>query len=117
MRPERLYLNDVVEAAAELSVSMAGRSREDLDSDRMLQAAVLYKMLVIGEATHQVSPQTRAEYPDAPWSALAAFRGQIVPKPPSLFLDVVWITVMVSVPKLRQQAQQALRRGYRDESG
>ena len=117
MRPERLYLNDIVEAADDLAAFMDGRTREDLDSDRMLQAAVLYKMLVIGEATHQVSPQTRAEYPDAPWSALAASRGQIVPKPPSLFLDVVWITVMVSVPKLRQQAQQALRRGYRDESG
>jgi uncharacterized protein with HEPN domain len=50
MRPERLYLQDMVEAADNIAYHIADHTRERFLGDRTVGAAVLHELTVIGEA-------------------------------------------------------------------
>jgi uncharacterized protein with HEPN domain len=50
MRPEKLYLTDIIEAADAIGRFVDGVSIESLLDDEMRQAAILQKLIVIGEA-------------------------------------------------------------------
>ena len=44
-----------------------GRTRADLDTDRMLNLALVRLMEIVGEATAQIPEEFRARHPDVPW--------------------------------------------------
>lgn len=48
MRPERLYLLDIVEAADNIAVHVGGRGRDAFLGDVTVRAAVLHELTVIG---------------------------------------------------------------------
>jgi uncharacterized protein with HEPN domain len=50
MRPEELYLTDIVEAADSIQRFIEGVERKDFFDDELRQSAVLQKLIVIGEA-------------------------------------------------------------------
>lgn len=50
MRPERLYLTDIVEASEAIAEFIAGLNEASFYQDSKTQSAVLQKLIVIGEA-------------------------------------------------------------------
>jgi uncharacterized protein with HEPN domain len=50
MRPEKLYLTNIVEAADAIERFMAGLDQAKFLGDELRQSAVLQKLIVIGEA-------------------------------------------------------------------
>ena len=59
--------------AHELLTLMHGRSRGDLDSDRMLALAVTRLLEIIGESAARVPVAERERRPEIPWTPLWAF--------------------------------------------
>ena len=59
MRPDRLYLLDIVEPADRVDVHLAERDRERFLADVTRQAAVLHELTVIGEAASRLSETLR----------------------------------------------------------
>ena len=56
MRPEKLYLTDLVEAADAIQRFIIGITPDDFLNDELRQSAVLQKLIVIGEAAARLSP-------------------------------------------------------------
>lgn len=79
---------------------MAGRSREDLDANRMLALALVRSIEVIGEAGSQVSQEGRTEAPNIPWAEIVAMRNRLIHAYFDVNLDVVWQTVEEDLPQL-----------------
>ncbi|MEJ5241597.1 MAG: HepT-like ribonuclease domain-containing protein [Anaerolineales bacterium] len=50
MRPEKLYLTDIVEAAQSIARFLQGVSFDEFTQNEMMSSAVLQKLMVIGEA-------------------------------------------------------------------
>ncbi|MFN3763765.1 MAG: DUF86 domain-containing protein, partial [Anaerolineae bacterium] len=50
MRPERLYLTDIVEASEAIARFLKDISEDAFMDDELRQSAVLQKLIVIGEA-------------------------------------------------------------------
>ena len=78
MRPERLYLQDMIEAADNIAFHIGNRSREQFLDDRTARAAVLHEITVIGEAAARLSAGFRRRHPDVPWEKVVAFRNFVV---------------------------------------
>lgn len=53
MRPEHLDLSDIISAADAISEFLQNRSRQDFMTDYQLRSAVIYQMIIVGEATSQ----------------------------------------------------------------
>jgi uncharacterized protein with HEPN domain len=64
----------MVEAAESIATFVAGRTRSDLDTDRMLLFAVVRAIEIIGEA--QISDETRSRAEDVPWRAMVGMRNR-----------------------------------------
>jgi uncharacterized protein with HEPN domain len=70
-------------------------------ASKLIQAAVLYKLQTMAEATQLLSETIKATHPEIDWSAIRGFRNRIVHGYLSINLTIVWNIVMNDVPPLR----------------
>jgi uncharacterized protein with HEPN domain len=108
MRPEHLYLQDMVEAEDNIALHIAGRPRERFLGDLTVRAAVLHELTVIGEAAARLSVEFRGRHPEVPWSKIVAFRNLVVHEYFGLDWPIVWDTAKTLVPLLREQIATVL---------
>ena len=90
----------IVEACEEVATFVAGKTRNDLDDNRMLQLALVKLVEIVGEAAKAVSDDTRRRYPEVPWSAAARTRDRLTHHYFDVNLDVLWSTVTDDLPAL-----------------
>jgi uncharacterized protein with HEPN domain len=109
MRPERLYLQDILDAADNISFHIAGRSAEHFLGDRTVRAAVLHELTVIGEAAARLSQDFRERHSEVPWMKIVAFRNLVVHEYFGLDWPIVWNTATTLVPQLRHQVAAVAR--------
>ncbi|GAC1475186.1 MAG: DUF86 domain-containing protein [Isosphaeraceae bacterium] len=87
--------------AASIAVRFAaGKSREDLESDLMLQFALVRALEIIGEAAARLTEENRAAHPEIPWINIIGMRNRLAHGYFDVDLDIVWRTVSVSLPRL-----------------
>lgn len=82
---------------------MAGKTREDLEDDLMLERAVSMTLGLIGEKANKISPAFRNAHPDIEWRLIIGQRNRIVHSYEDLDFDIIYNTVKVSILELRQQ--------------
>lgn len=103
MRPEYLYLTDIIEAADAIGRFMENVDRETFLRDELRQSAVLQKLIVIGEAAARLSRSFTDQHPEIPWPDIVAFRNIAVHEYFAVDWHIVWVTATQDVPVLRQQ--------------
>jgi uncharacterized protein with HEPN domain len=108
MRPEQLYLADIVAAAEAVAEFIAGLEAEDFYQDHKSQSAVLQKLIVIGEAAARLSENFKTRHPEIEWRDIVAFRNILVHAYFSVQLEIVWETATQDVPELYRQVSQIL---------
>jgi uncharacterized protein with HEPN domain len=108
MRPDRLFLLDILEAADAIVGHIGGREQDTLVADRTARAAVLHELTVIGEASARVSTETKARHPEVPWSEIVAFRNVVIHEYFGLSWPIIWVTATEDVPDLRSKVQVIL---------
>ena len=99
-RDDEIRLRHMVDAAREASSFAAGRTREDLDTDRQLVMALVKEIEIVGEAAARVSEATREHMSNIPWDELIGMRNRLVHAYFDVNLDIVWQTVQEDLPKL-----------------
>jgi uncharacterized protein with HEPN domain len=99
----------MLEADEAAKAFLTGRSRADLDSDRMLMFAVVRAIEVVGEAANHVSDDGRALLPSLPWPAIVGMRHRIVHAYFDIDPDTVWKTVMDELPVLSAALKAAFQ--------
>lgn len=115
MRPEKLYLTDIVEAADAISRFVAGVRYDDFVCDEIRQSAVLQKLIVIGEAAARLSPEFRDSHAVIEWNDIVGFRNIAVHEYFAVNWTIVWVTATEDVPFLRERVVQILATEYADE--
>ena len=106
MRDEdRIRLKHMIEACEAAVHFVTGRTREDLDRDRMLFFAVVRAVEIIGEAASKVSEGTRTVHNDIPWSAIAGMRNRLVHAYFDIDANIVWVAATEEIPVLLAQLQ------------
>lgn len=105
---DRIRLQHMLDAAREAIAFSNGRSRDDLDRDRMLVLALVKSVEILGEAASKVSVQAREECPSLPWREIVAMRNRLIHGYFDINLDIVWHTVMEELPPLVVALEKAL---------
>jgi len=75
---------------------IAGKKREDLGVERMLELSLVRLIEIVGEAAARVSPERRTRYPSIPWREVIGMRNRLVHGYDSVDFDVLWDTVVSS---------------------
>jgi uncharacterized protein with HEPN domain len=103
MQPDRLYLEDILVAADAIISFVDGRDAAALAEDDMARSAVLFKLVVMGEAASKVSRELRELQPEVPWLDIVAFRNLAVHAYFGVDWEMVWTTGARDVPSLRDR--------------
>lgn len=90
----------MLDAAREAMSFASGRSRIDLDGDRMLVLAVVKDVEIIGEAASRTTPALQQAHPEIPWAEIIAMLNRLTHAYFDVDLQVVWDTVTDDLPKL-----------------
>ena len=108
MRPESLYLNDIVEAADDIARFLAGIESKTFQESDLLRSAVVHKLSVIGEAAARLSRELADRNPQVPWAQIVGFRNILIHAYFGIDWDVVWQAAKDRCPILREQVAQIL---------
>ena len=101
MQPnDRVRLLHMLDAAKEAQRFAAGRSREDLDDDRMRTLSLVKLIEIIGEAANGITAECRNRCPKIPWLDIIGMRHVIVHGYDVVDLDVVWRAAASDLPEL-----------------
>ncbi len=96
--------------AQEAIAISAGRAREDLDTDRLLNLALVRLMEIVGESAMRVSAAGRESMPSIPWPEIVGLRNRLIHGYDAVDFDILWAIIQADLPPLVQALQQALDR-------
>ncbi len=100
LKDDLIRMRHMLDAAREAMAFVQGRTRSELNRDRMLVLSLVKSIEIIGEAASRVSADIRAEYPEIPWSSTVAMRNRLIHAYFDIDLDRLWDTVTDDLPPL-----------------
>ncbi len=108
LKNDAIRLRHILDAAREATVFCQGKSRRDLDTDRMLSLSLVRLLEIIGEAARGVSAELRTAHPEIAWDKMAGMRDRLIHGYYDVNPDVVWQTVREDLPVLVRQLKPLL---------
>ncbi|HZP97066.1 MAG TPA: HepT-like ribonuclease domain-containing protein [Candidatus Limnocylindria bacterium] len=106
-RGDRERLEDLAVAIAAIHAHLGSRAPSELKRD-----AVLYNLVIVGEAVKGLSDETRARHPEIPWKQVAGLRDLLTHEYVRIDMDEIDKVVERNLAPLAA-AVQALRRRSR----
>lgn len=85
-----------------------GRSRADLDADRMLNLAMVRLLEILGEAARRVPVEARELHPGVPWTQIIGLRSRLIHDYDEVDFDILWQIVTADLPPLIAELERAV---------
>ena len=108
MLRDRQSVQDMWNAAQDILSFTAGMNKSTLAADRRTQAAVLYEIVVLGEAANRVSSEFQLSHPTLPWQDIIGMRNILAHQYDKVDADVVWDVINHDIPELIMLLQSLL---------
>lgn len=100
MSRDQQSIQDMWNAAQEILNFTAGMDYESLKADRRTQAAVLYEIIIIGEAANRLSAEFRVNHSNVPWKDIIGMRNILAHQYDNVDSEVVWDVIHQDIPEL-----------------
>lgn len=101
-------LRHMLDSAREALAMAQDRTRADLDSNRMLELALVRLVEIVGEAAVRVSEAQQSRLPMIPWQQVVGMRNRLVHGYAAIDRNVLWDTIHDDLPPLIEKLQAAL---------
>lgn len=101
-----LYLADFVEHGEHVERLVRNRDLDRFEQDETLRQAILFSLLIIGEAVKQLPQWMRDAESTVNWRGAAGLRDIIVHQYFGLDTEIVWDAATVHVPRLLDAARR-----------
>ena len=88
-----------------------GRTRADLDRDRLLNLALVQLVEVIGEAASRLPEEFRSRHPQVPWRQTVGMRNRLIHGYDTVNMDILWTIIQEDLPPLIEQLEAIVREG------
>jgi uncharacterized protein with HEPN domain len=102
-------LGHMRDAAREAIEFVSGRTRIDLENNRMLLLAVVKDLEIIGEAARNVTVDCRDRHPQLPWIDIISMRNRLTHAYFGIDLNIVWDTVIKDLPVLMSELDRIIQ--------
>jgi len=110
VRDDQVRLRHMFDAAKEAVGFVKGRSRSELDINRMLSLSLVRLLEVIGEAANGISPSFRESHADIAWKQMSGMRNRLIHGYYDVNLDIVWKTATEDLPVLIKQLEHTMEK-------
>ena len=108
MSRDSASLLDMVNAAKRVLLFAEGLDKSVLGTDEEKQSAILYQIIIIGEATKRLLVEFRSQYSEVPWKDIAGMRDILAHQYDRVNLNTLWDAVQTDIPELLALLQPLL---------
>ena len=108
LKPDQIRIQHMLDASKEALFFLAGKSKEDLETNRQLILSLVREIEIIGEAASKVSDETKTLFPKIPWAQIINMRNHLIHVYFDVDLDIVWDTTQKDLPLLVESLQKVL---------
>ena len=102
---DAVRLLHMLEHSREAIQLVAGRTRQDLDTDRVMSLALVRLLEIVGEAASGISADARSKRTGIPWAEIVGLRNRLIHGYDSVDLDVIWSIVERDLPTLVRELE------------
>jgi len=106
----RVTLSQMLTHAREALALTAGRTRSDLDSNRLLNLSLVRLLEIIGEAATRVPVEARTGMPQIPWVQIMGLRNRLIHGYDQVDFDVLWQILNEDLPSLVKGLENTITR-------
>jgi uncharacterized protein with HEPN domain len=103
-----VYVRHILDAILRIAEYLQGIDEEAFLQTPLVQDGVIRQLEIIGEATKQISSETRAEHAHIPWKDMAGMRDKLIHDYFGVDLEQVWITAQNDIPILQVEIKAIL---------
>jgi uncharacterized protein with HEPN domain len=104
-------LRHMLDHAIEAVEMSASTTRQDLDTNRLLNLSLVRLLEIVGEAAGRVSQETRDRHPQIPWPEIVGLRNRLIHGYDAVDFDILWAIVCNDLPPLIEALEQILDGG------
>jgi uncharacterized protein with HEPN domain len=107
---DRKRLRDILDAIGAIEAYLVA-SYDQFLADTKTQDAILYNLIIIGEAANQISNDFQERYDKIPWSAMIGTRNIIVHGYDQVKLQIVWKILQRDLESLKVEITKVYEQG------
>jgi uncharacterized protein with HEPN domain len=100
MKDTNSLLQDMLQAIASIE-SHSVSSFEAFQEDHKTQDAIMYNLIILGEAAHNIPGEYQENHPEIPWSAIIGTRNIIVHGYDQVRTHIVWDIIQKNLQVLK----------------
>lgn len=100
MNRDNASLLDILKAAQKIRQFSTGLDRLTLAQNEEKQSAILYQIIIIGEAVKRLSSEFRQQHPSIPWRDMAGMRDILSHQYDRINFDTLWDAIDKDLPEL-----------------
>jgi uncharacterized protein with HEPN domain len=93
-------LRDMALAARRVLRYVKNVDQQDFDQDLEKQDSIIYRILILGEASKHISVEFQEKHQDIPWRQIAGMRNMLVHEYDQIDLEILWDVTQTSIPDL-----------------
>lgn len=99
-RDPLVFYRHMLDHAREAMALVQGKTRADLDADRLLNLALVRLLEIIGEAANRIPQEEQVRHPEIPWPQIVSLRNRLIHGYDSVDFDILWQIVVEDLPPL-----------------
>ena len=103
-----VYLRHILDAILRIDEYLQGVNEEDFYRKHLIQDGVIRQLEIIGEATKQISKETRNNHDHIPWKDMAGMRDKLIHDYFGVDIEQVWLTAKSDIPFLHKEIENLL---------
>jgi uncharacterized protein with HEPN domain len=107
-KDDKVYLLHILEAIEQIEEYIADCDSARFLVTRLIQDGVIRQTEIIGEATKNLSTETRLSAPKVPWKDIAGMRDKLIHQYFGVDLNAVWLTATEDLPALKTTINKLL---------
>lgn len=108
---DKVTLRQMIDHVEETIGLAKGKTREDLERDRVFFLALLKLVEIVGEAAMRISDSMRTAHPEIPWREIIGTRNHLIHGYDAVDHDILWQIVTTDFPTLAGQLKRLANEG------
>jgi uncharacterized protein with HEPN domain len=108
-RKWKFRIRHILDAIAENSSYVSGMTFDTFCADSRTLKAVVWNLVIIGEAARLIPPDIEKAYPGLPWAQIRGMRNHIVHGYDQVDAEIVWQVIQTELPALVEVLERIMR--------
>ena len=90
----------MLDAAKEAREISSGKSRQDIENERLLNLSLVRLLEIMGEAANLISSDLQTKYSKIEWSQIIGMRNRLIHGYDNIDYDILYQTIKKDIPPL-----------------